>query len=281
MALLGCSSGLSADGPGSSATGKDGQKASPTDKPTLSDDPDQAVIDAVDATLAARSFSVSSVADLNVGPQQFGLTTSGAVDYEQVVVDVAIAVESGAQQDELEIRSNGTTVWIRVEGATAAEVGLPPGIRWIEGDADKLAELGSYDQTGLIGVVLTLRAADNTELVGTDTIDGIDVTRFRTTVIYQDAVTAAGPDAEALQQSLSLRAPVPVELDIDVAVGSDGIIRDFSLIADTQANGLTLSADYQVDLTRVGEEVSPPEAPPTDETLTGPRADAIFEALAQ
>ena len=161
------------------------------------------------------------------------------------------------------------------------ELDLPDGKLWVEGEAARLTELTSFDQgtLDLLGVLLTLRAADGTEMTGTDSLDNTKVTRYRTSLTYEDAVAAAGPDTDALKQALSLEAETPVILNIDVAIGSDGVIREFVLTSDTgsDADSAGLVVDYRASLTNVGLAVDAPEPPPRDETVTGRQAETILD----
>ena len=179
------------------------------------------VIAAVDATLAAPSFTLSTDAKLTTGTLQSRLIASGSIDFPQLIADMTISVESGNQKGESETRANGTTVWVRADNDGVNELDLPDGKRWVEGGTEQLTEVQIFQQgtRGLLGVLLTLRAAEATETIGTDNLDDTEVTRYRTSVTYEDAVEAAGPDSDALEQALSLDAPTPVNLTIDVAIG--------------------------------------------------------------
>lgn len=129
--------------------------------------------------------------------------------------------------------------------------GLPEDVTWVEGDADRLLESETFDQTGLLGVLLALRAAEGTEQAGTVEVDGVEAAEYRTTVDYDEAVGAAGEDADAFEAALSFTAPGSIDLVIDVAVGSDGIIRSFSL--EIEASTPQIAGDYTLEITDVGE----------------------------
>jgi hypothetical protein len=239
------------------------------------------VIAAVDATLAAPSFTLSTDAKLTTGTLQSRLIASGSIDFPQLIADMTISVESGNQKGESETRANGTTVWVRADNDGVNELDLPDGKRWVEGGTEQLTEVQIFQQgtRGLLGVLLTLRAAEATETIGTDNLDDTEVTRYRTSVTYEDAVEAAGPDSDALEQALSLDAPTPVNLTIDVAIGSDGVIREFVLITESDADSTGPAVDYRLSLTDVGLDVDAPEPPPRDETVTGTQAEALFDGL--
>jgi hypothetical protein len=272
LTFAGCDNGL---------TGDAAEAVTSTSAAAPGTDPDREVIAAVDATLAAPSFTMSTVVDLTTGPRKSHLVASGSVDLPLLIVDMAVSLESGSQKGESETRANGTNVWVRAENDGVNELDLPDGKLWVEGEAARLTELTSFDQgtLDLLGVLLTLRAADGTEMTGTDSLDNTKVTRYRTSLTYEDAVAAAGPDTDALKQALSLEAETPVILNIDVAIGSDGVIREFVLTSDTgsDADSAGLVVDYRASLTNVGLAVDAPEPPPRDETVTGRQAETILD----
>ena len=241
----------------------------------VDDDPDQALADAADATLAAPSFGLDSEANLEIGAQKFRLGAKGSVDYDSLVAKVTISVDSNGKPGEVEIRSDGTTLWVRPDAPTG--VAVPDGKTWVEGNASRLRQAKTFDQPGLIGVLLALRAANDSQRSGSEEIDGVKATDYTTTVDYAEAVKAAGKDADAFKTALSLTAPGQTALDIEVAVGADGIIRRFRLDIDSDSS--LLGGDYRVDLSDVGQAAEAPDAPPKGETLTGPKADKLLDQL--
>ncbi|HEX2576113.1 MAG TPA: hypothetical protein VHK88_07170 [Aquihabitans sp.] len=243
----------------------------------VSDDPDQALADAVDATLAAESFVVDSEANLQVGDQEFQITSQGGIDYSGPVADVAIGIDQDGQSGGLEVRSDATNVWVRAEGSAAASFDIPEETPWVEGEASRLTESENFDQADLIGVLLALRAAEGTEAGDTEEIDGVEATQYTTTVDYDAAVEAAGEDADAFENALSLTADGPVSLAIQAWVGDDGIVRRFELEID--AGSAPLGGDYRVELSGVGEEVEAPEPPDDAEVLRGPEAEELLDQL--
>lgn len=255
-------------------------EAPPTEESTttttaiVDEDPDQALADAVDATLAATAFTIDTEANLVITGQDVQLTAQGPLDYEGPGASVIISVEAPTGDGEIEIRSDGEKVWVRPEGSS--DVGLPDDITWVEGDASRLFESETFEPTGLLGVLIALRAAEDTERLDTVEVDDVEATTYRTTVDYDEAVEAAGDDAEAFEAALSLTAPGSIDLLIDVTVGADGIIRTFSL--DIDASTPQIDGDYQVEITDVGEPATA-EAPPEDETLTGPEAEDLLDDL--
>ena len=265
-----------------STTAPGGEKATTTaseDTTTTTEapgDPDQALHDAAEATLAATAFRVESDANLQIGAQNIHLQASGPIDYDTVVADVMISVEQGSQTQDVEIRADGSTFWVRTEGGDGPTI--PEGKTWVEGDISRLRNAPSLKPSGLIGVVLALLGSKDAEATGTDTIDGVDVLTYQTTVSYADAVEAAGDRAAAFKSALSLTAGEDPKLAIEAAVGDDGVVRNMDL--DIQTSSTTpLDGTYTVDITDVGQPVDKPDPPPAEDTLTGPQADTILDQL--
>lgn len=271
------------DGPTPTTEGGDTPTTEGGETPTTETEPepdpdadaDDVLIDAVDTTLGTDSFQVDSTAELQVAAQEFGLRSSGQVDYENLVADVELAVEGEGQDADIALRADGTNLWIRAGGNTGVE--LPDGKTWVEGEASRLTDSDNFEPSDLIGVILALRASDGAEAGDTEEIDGVEATSYTVTIDYDEAVEAAGDDAEAFQSALSLTSPDPVALEIEAWVGDDGVIRRFSLEVD--AGAAALGGSYEVELSEIGAEVDAPEPPDAAETVTGPEAESILDEL--
>lgn len=187
-----------------------------------------------------------------------------------------ISIESAEQDATVELRADGTTLWVRPKGDAGVE--LPAGKTWVEGDASRLEQSDSFAQEDLIGVILALRGATGTEVGDSRDIDGTATQSYTTTIAYDDAVTAAGDQAAAFESALSLTADEAPLLNIEVSIGDDGIIRRFQLEVDAQS-GAPLGGTYEVDLTDVNAEVEPPEAPAAADVVSGPEAEALLDQL--
>lgn len=242
--------------------------------PENPDEVDQFLVDAVDATLATSSFTVSSAAELRFGIEQIALTADGSLDYENLVADALIRVESGPQGTEIELRADGTNAWFRLEGTDAPEV--PGGLTWIQGDASRLAGAETYQAEGVIGVLLALRGTDGAEAGDVEELDGVETRRYATTVTYAEAVEGAGPDADAFASALSLTGADDAELVMDVWVGEDGVIRRLELTIEASQ---PISGTYSVEISDVGAEVTAPDRPDEDDVLTGPEAEALLDDI--
>ncbi len=279
LALSGCG-GSSDPDPAGSGEASPSSSASPSPSPSAvsAEDAATALQDAADATLAARAFSVEGDAQLSIGDQDLSLGSSGAVDYDAVVADLSLAVDQGDQSSTIEVLADGENLWARVEGATAPT--MPPGKTWIEGQADRLAASSAFEPGGVLGVVLVLRGSEEAEVTGTGEVDGVPVTEYTTTLTYDDALAAVGPDAETLQGAFSLSgAASSLPFDVTVAVGEDGIVRDLDLEldgGDVPANG-----SYLLSLRDVGVTPEAPEAPDAASVLTGRPAERLLDQLIQ
>lgn len=259
---------LSACGGGSGDDSDDEAK-----KPSASEAVD-VVHDSVDSTLGVKSMALDTEANFVAAGQELAFGAEGAMDYENMIGEITISTEQGTQDQEIGIRADGEKVWFRVDGSAAAAAGaaVPQGKTWAEGDVAVLAESGDADPIDLIGVILALRGAEEVEVGDSKEIDGVPTRQFTTTVAYSEAVEAAGDDREAFATAFSLNGVDDADLDIEVWIGDDGVIRDFDL--DLDAGDNPLEANYDVDISDANKDVDVPDAPPTDDVLTGPEADA-------
>lgn len=228
------------------------------------------VHDSVDSTLALTSMDITSDANLQISGQEVHFGVDGPMDYENLVGDVTLETVQGAEEQEVQVRSDGTNVWFRMDGTNEAAA-IPQGKTWAEGDASALSESDSFEPIGLVGVVVALRGAEEVEVGDSKEIDGVPTRQFTTTVVYADAVAAAGEDQEGFASALTLTGVDDAELDIEVWIGDDGVIRDFSLDINTDK---PVDGTYDVEIAGANEDVEAPEAPDADDVLTGPEAEA-------
>ncbi len=238
------------------------------------EDLDQALADAADATIAATSFTIDSEAQLDIAGQQLALGVIGSVDYEAYQASLELMVDQDGTASNQEIRSDGETLWVRVESDA---ITIPDGKTWVEGDAARLEDATTFDPDGVLGVLYALRAAEGTEAGDTEEIDGVEATQYTTEIDYTAAVAAAGSDADAFEAALSLDSPEAIALLVDVWVGEDGLVRRFELEVD--AGTTPLGGSYRIELSEIGEEVGEVEVPPATDTLTGPQADTLLDRL--
>ena len=271
VALTGCSG---SDPDPDPASGEDASAdGSPSAGEDPADDPAAVVRDSVDATLAAEAFSADGELALTIGGQDLSVAVDGSVDYADVVSDVTLRVQQAREDGQagtttIDVRSDGTHVWLRQQQLA--------GQRWVQGDADRLSGSSTFEPSGLVGAVIVLRGAEDVTEGEPTEVDGVAARTFTTTIAYTDAVDAAGDDADALESSFNLTGQATsADLDVEVAVGEDGVVRDLTFEVD--AGDLPVSGGYELRLRDVGDAVEPPAAPPAGQTVTGPRAERLLD----
>lgn len=286
VALAGCSGGEAGEppDPASSASGSTSESASESASASASESESvspeeaaQALQDAVDATVAARVFTIDGDLDLQIADQLLELQTEGSVDYDATVADLVLTIGQGGQTSEAEVKADGETLWVRAEGQGIPT--FPGGATWLQGEASRLAESTTFEPTGLVGAVLVLRGATEVEQLGTDEEDGVEVTRYATTFTYDDALAAVeGEEAQILGSAFSLTGEASsIDLDVEVAIGDDGVLREFDL--EIAESDVPASGGYEISLSDVGGDIAPPEAPAPDDVATGPEAEALLDQV--
>ncbi len=234
------------------------------------DRPSERVLDdAVDASLASRRFTVDLEARLDIEGRELGLTAEGRVDYDAVVADLSLGVEQQQGTTVAQILSDGERVWVSLEGDQAPD--FPGGARYVQGDADQLATATTFAPESLLGVLHVLRGAEDVEQGDGEDVDGVEARVFTYTVSYLDAVDAAGDDADAFEAAFNLTGDATgADLDIEVAVGPDDVVRRFAL--EIVGGELEVSGTYDLTLEAVGDDVAAPDAPPRRQVAS--RADS-------
>jgi hypothetical protein len=256
-------------------TGSAGRGSTTTQPTAEPNDADEALSDAVASTLAVEAFRVDSAAALEFAGQSLSVTGKGSIDYRARVGEVVSETKSPTASGRVTARADGTTLWLAPEGDLAE---MPSGKTWLATSIDWLADGKPFGAQNLMGVVLALEGSSGAETGSTKTIDGVETTEYTTTVNYEDALAALGPDAPTFRRALSLTSPEPPDLDITVWVGVDHVIRDFHLdILDDSA--FDFGGTYDFHLRDIGEPVVEPDAPPPNEVLAGPEADRIVQQL--
>lgn len=235
----------------------------------------EVVHDAVDTTLALDSLEVDSEFDAEAMGQEFTLGVEGEIDYEELVGDVVFSQEQQSQSGELEIRTDGEAMWVRVDGDGFPTI--PDGKSWVEGDTSQLAEADSTKPVDLVGVVIALRAAEDVEVGDSKDFDGTAARQYTTTVTYAETVEAAGEDATDYQEAFNLTGADDAELKIEAWIDDDGVIREYHL--DIEAGDKPIDGTYDVQIGDPNGSVDKPDAPPSEDVLTGPQADAMLKQM--
>ncbi|WP_323791601.1 hypothetical protein [Nocardioides sp.] len=221
--------------------------------------------DATDASLSSRRFVVDLEARLDLDGRELGLTAAGRVDYDAVVADLALGVEQQSGTAVAQILADGERVWVSLEGDDAAP--FPGGARYVQGSSDKLAAATTFAPESLLGVLHVLRGAEDVEQGDDQDVAGVETRVFTFTVAYLDAVAAAGDDAETFEMAFNLTGDATAaDLDIEVAIGPDDVVRRFAL--EIVAGDLPVTGTYDLALSEVGEDVAVPDAPADDEVAS-------------
>ncbi|MCH1866100.1 hypothetical protein [Nocardioides sp. CFH 31398] len=273
--LVGGSAGTS----GTTSAGGEAQAAEAAEgaeEPAADRDPAQVVSDAAGTTLALTRLTLESRADLDVGDTTYSTVTEGSVDHEAGLFDLDRDVDGTT---EIGVVADGSRAWIKNEGPDGSP--FEDGATWLQGDVDDLAASGMFGTVPLLGSMLPLRAADDDPAAVVEgeptTYDGVECRVFTLTVPYAAAVDAAGEDADAFTEALSLTGPARrADLALEVAVGPDDVVRSYRLEV-VSAPGV--SGGYDVTLTDIGEPVATPLAPDPTDTLSGPEATEQFKEL--
>lgn len=227
--------------------------------------------DAADDTLESSAFELDYEINMVFNEaQRLSLEASGPVDYEGPIGDIEMNVDQNGQKQDVAIKADGTNVWVKSGAATNNQ--------WVEGEAQLLAESETFKPEGLIGVLYALRATEEAEAGESSEVDGVEGREYTTTIAYEDAVDAAGSDAEQFSSNFSLTgAAASADLDVTVWIGDDGLIRDFDMeiVHDNVEGGADL------ELRNMGGDIAAPDAPAAGETITGPQADQLLSQLIQ
>lgn len=249
-----------------------------TDSAEVSADPAQVLQDAVSKTIELQAFTIDSDLSLQISSQDLRLETRGSIDYGTTVGDIMLKVSQADAGGSARVLSDGETLWVSLEGEQAPSI--PGGVTWLQGETSRLAESTTFTPGGLLGAVLVLRGAEDVEVVGTDEIDEVSVTRYATTFTYADATAAvSGDEAETLKGTFSLTGDAAaLELEVEVAVGEDGVLREVGLDLVAQ-DSVPASGGYDLELTDVGKEIEAPEPPDPADVATGPEAQALLDQI--
>lgn len=279
FALAGCSGGGGQESPAAPTS----EETSSLERPAgvVEVDPVQAVQDAVTATIEVEALTIESELELAVGSEAFSLRTQGGIDYASTVADLMVSVNQDDVETALRVLSDGESLWVSLVGPEAPT--FPEDAIWLQGDAQRLADATTFTTADLLGAVLVLRGATEVDEVGTDEVDGVSVTRYETTFAYDEATAAvSGEEADTLENAFSLSGDAAsAELEVEVAIGEDGVIRevDLAIVKGGAVAAVAASGSYKLGLGNVNGEIDGPEAPDQDDVATGPDADALLSQI--
>lgn len=213
----------------------------------------------------------------------FTIVGNGVVDGDkgELTIDVSKVLEAagapvglGGELNLLYLQEDGDTVLYL--DLPALSPTLPAGKRWIRLDVDKAAKSVGAD----LGQMMTqanqnpaeildlLRATGQIAEVGTETIDGVETTKYKVAIDLAAAAELRGVSSDLVQRLTA--AGAPTHLPAEVWVGDDGLVRQFRVIEDLSAGGHSGSVQITVGLRDFGTDVS----------VTAPQADEVFDVTA-
>jgi hypothetical protein len=261
------------------------------DAPGVPDDPGETFADAIDATRASDTAAV----DLSIGVESpiggGAVDLSGELTTDDVGSITATASAVDAPSFEVEMRSDGDTVWITSD-APEIDRALPSGVSWVEASLDELRDDDVW--TGLdstFDVLSVLRGVDDVADAGTIEVGGDEIRLLEGEVDWEAALDASGPDErDRLEETITLSGDTEIR-DFTVTVGLDGDNRvrvlDLEVIAGPPSDSSDDSSfmdevtlRMRLEVAEVDHEVEMPDAPPADETVPISEVPEVAEALA-
>jgi hypothetical protein len=150
---------------------------------------------------------------------------------------------------------------------------LPQGKTWVKADLDKLASTMGSNFGQLVGqssqnpsdTLAMLRAVGDVDEVGSETVDGVDVTHYRASIDLAKAAKQKGVPQTAVDRLRQSGAPE--KLPVEVWIGDDdGLPRKMTLDYDAKTQGSPVSTKMTMTFSDWGSDVAV-EAPPADEVF--------------
>lgn len=229
------------------------------------------------ATIAQGTAHLELTETVQIGDQTVEITAQGALDFAEGDSQLTLALPEGA--GELEIRSIGSTLYLKAppEAAAALGGGDTP---WISIDLAQagMGQLGSALGGGLPtqnpGQMFGFLAGISGELqeVGTETIGGVETTHYSATVdlaALAQAQGTGGAEATAALEELLGTSTLPVDVWID----GENLIRQVKMVIPISGQGEIPGG--QVSLVQTLSEFGAPV------DITAPPADQVTDITAE
>ena len=235
---------------------------------------------AAESAVDAGSSKVSVTITVTVPGQEAPATMrgEGEFDYEgragRLTFDAGDLLQASGLEgadEPIEVILDGDVVYMKYPLLTAF---LPDAKPWLKLDVANVAEqqgidLSQFQQLNQnpAETLDYLRATANVEEVGTETIDGVETTKYRGVVEF-DKVADFVPEADRaeLEEAIDqLKEQTGLsELPVEVWVDDDGLPRRISYAYDAEIQGQSFKAALVMDFSDYGVEVSV-EPPPADQ----------------
>lgn len=298
LAVLGLSAGLVACGGGSS-----GDRSLQVESVDPSLTPVQAFAQAADASAAVSSgrFAMTMTVSGSAGGTPIHSTIDGSgafsdggrlsemsMDMGSYLADIASAAGTSASavpdRFTFDVVVDGTTMYMRID-TVPAEPLLSGWFRLdMAGQAESLGmDPSSMMSGGMSGgsftsFVESMRGAGtDVTAVGSETLDGVEVTRYEGTIDPQTAIDRADPERRSELRRMFRQAGMGQPMPFVAWIDGDGILRrmEQTYTMDT-GTGLSLTLTNTIEVTELGQPVSI-EVPPADEV----RDYSALQRLAQ
>jgi hypothetical protein len=218
---------------------------------TLALDP---VADAATRTEAAKSMRIElSLATAGVGVQPLTISAKGAVDGERSALTLSMPQSGGVDLGDVELRSDGSVVYMRVPYLQQLAPSLKP---WIKLDLE-----GARGKGGLVDSLLEasrqadptqalayLRAAGDVEELGTATVRGVKTTHYRAVVDLERYAQQLDDGKNGLAAAIRrvVEETGVKTMPIELWVGDDSLVRRLSW---KQATPLPTGQEAELALT--------------------------------
>ncbi|HZU20051.1 MAG TPA: hypothetical protein VE982_02410 [Gaiellaceae bacterium] len=212
-------------------------------------------------TAHAGSYRMQFTADVAAASAHMTMSGSGVADPASGAAELdmrltGLPTSSGQTEPDVRMILAGGALYMRV---TPLQSVLPAGKTWLKVDAARLgragfgAPLGQADPSQWLDALRTVAAVRR---VGTDTVQGEQMTHYRAAV---DLSNLDGlPVAERAATRAALRTLGIRTVPVDVWVDAAGLVRRESLALDTSVVQMTMTADLSDFAAPVS--VSPPPA---------------------
>jgi LppX_LprAFG lipoprotein len=238
---------------GAAACGGSGKGSS-----TSTGDAASAVQAAVAKTAKAGGEHAVLTASVGAAGQSVKLSGAGDFDSAKHVGKLHASISLGGVDTEIDEVLSGSTIYVSSPLFAAL---LPAGKTWLKVDlANPPASLGAYASAlgtqDPAAALAQLKALTGVKATGTQTIGGVDATRYRGTV---DVAKLPASTATAMQSAGVTFGPV------DVWVGSDGYVHRVRVPTSASAGGQAAKTTLTMTLSHFGGGVSV-SVPPASQT---------------
>lgn len=180
---------------------------------------------------------------------------------------------------EVEIRSDGTTAWVRSDAPGFAEA-LPDGVHWIEAPTDDLEGRGLLEPLGSPwDALLFLRDLDDVEDGGVDEVDGDLVRVVGGRVHYGALLATVSPgERERMEGVVSWPSSSVRRFTAELALDGEGRMRRLDLdLGIAIGDSPRLPVELSLEIPGIERRVEEPTPPDPDDVVP---ADEVPEALA-